>query len=86
MFVFFLIKRCYDACEEPSYLVFEDLAASGYANLDRRTGLDVEHFKHLVTKAAKWHAATAVLLNEVYACLRFVQMRIIIFIYFISKV
>lgn len=59
------INRCYDASEELSYLVFEDLMTSGYANVNRRSGLDVEHFKHLLTKAAKWHAATAVLVNEV---------------------
>lgn len=45
--------------------MFEDLLESGYANVNRRTGLDVDHFKHLLTKAAKWHATTAVLLSEV---------------------
>lgn len=46
-------------------MVFEDLSASGYANVNRRIGLEVEHFKLVMMKVAKWHAATAVLVNEV---------------------
>lgn len=45
------------------------MSALGYANVDRRSGLDLEHFKHVLIKAAKWHAATAVLVNEVSLCL-----------------
>lgn len=51
---------------ENSYLVFEDLTLAGYGNVDRRIGLDVEHFEKVLEKLAKWHAATAVLVNEVY--------------------
>lgn len=43
----------------PRYFVFEDLKHLGYANIDRRLGLDVRHLKLVVRKLAKWHAATA---------------------------
>lgn len=62
----FFVRRCYDSDLELSYLVFEDLSVSGYSNVNRRAGLDVDHFKHVLVKAAKWHAATAVLVHEVY--------------------
>lgn len=43
----------------PRYFVFEDLRHLGYANVDRRVGLDVPHLRLAVRKLAKWHAATA---------------------------
>lgn len=55
--------KCYDANVEQSYLVFEDLAVAGYKNANRRTGLDVAHFKRVFSKLAKWHAATAMLIE-----------------------
>lgn len=60
-----LSARCYDSDLEQSYLIFEDLAVSGYRNTNRRQGLDANHYRAVFTKLAKWHAATAVLLNQV---------------------
>lgn len=60
-----LSARCYDSDLEQSYLIFEDLAVSGYRNTNRRQGLDAHHYRAVFTKLAKWHAATAVLLNQV---------------------
>lgn len=60
-----LSARCYDSNLEQSYLIFEDLAVSGYKNTNRRQGLDANHYRAVFTKLAKWHAATAVLLNQV---------------------
>lgn len=68
MFTFFFqirACRCYDVSDEKSYLVFEDLTPAGYATVDRRIGLDVKHFEKVVEKLAKWHAVTAVLVQEV---------------------
>lgn len=45
--------------------MFEDLSQKDYTNVNRRTGLDVEHYKYLLSKAAKWHAATAFLAEQV---------------------
>lgn len=63
--LFAALNRNIGINEELSYLVFEDLAVSGYATVKRHTGLDLEHYKHLMTKAAKLHAATADLVTKV---------------------
>lgn len=39
----------------------EDLVACGYRNTDRKIGLGMIHYRHVLTKVAKWHASTAVL-------------------------
>lgn len=44
----------------------EDLVASGYRNTNRKYGLDMNHYTKVLTKLAKWHAATAVLETKVY--------------------
>lgn len=59
------VRRCYDASVEKSYLVLEDLSVAGYANVDKWTGLSRRHFEAVFRKLAKWHAGTAVLLQEV---------------------
>lgn len=48
-----------DENARPWYFAFEDLKHLGYANVDRRLGLDVSHLRLAVKKLAKWHAATA---------------------------
>ncbi|XP_063709154.1 uncharacterized protein LOC134837698 [Culicoides brevitarsis] len=45
-------------------LVFEDATAKGYATIDRRNRLDLEHCKLFLAKLAKFHAATAVLYKK----------------------
>lgn len=61
-----LTARCYEANLELLYLVFEDLSVHGWSNVNRRTGLDMVHFKSVLSLTAKWHAATALYLSEVY--------------------
>lgn len=51
--------------EDPNYLIFEDLTEDGFENVNRRTGLDFEHYKHVLSKIAVYHAATAALLKQV---------------------
>lgn len=63
IFLILPISRCHDASIEHSYLVFEDLSASGFATQPRHDGLTVAHYRLLFTKLAKWHAATATLLR-----------------------
>lgn len=58
------IYRCYDASFEHSYLVLDDLCASGYAVQPRLDGLDVPQLRLLLTKLAKFHAASAVLVHS----------------------
>lgn len=53
-----------DADYAQRYLVFEDLSASGYATTNRHDGLGVDHYRLMLNKLAKWHAATAVLIRE----------------------
>lgn len=48
-----------------SYLVFEDLTVNGYKNVNRTLGLDYDHLKLVLCKLAKWHAASAILVEEV---------------------
>lgn len=55
--------RCYDANVEHSYLVFEDLSASGFATEPRHDGLGITHYRLLLSKLAKWHATGATLLR-----------------------
>lgn len=50
---------------EKPYLIFEDLSAVGYKNVDRRIGFNIEHYKLVLSTAAKYHAATAVLVEKV---------------------
>lgn len=57
--------RCFEVSAEKFYLVFEDLTVSKFKNADRQKGLDKTHFEILLTKLAKWHAGTAVLLTMV---------------------
>ncbi|XP_055609863.1 uncharacterized protein LOC129756855 isoform X2 [Uranotaenia lowii] len=53
--------RCWKAVEgEQDVLVLEDLCASGYAIGDRQKGADLAHAHALLSKLAKFHAATAV--------------------------
>lgn len=54
-------NRCYHASVKDQFIVMEDLVASGYKNADRKYGLDMNHYTKVLTKLAKWHAATAVL-------------------------
>lgn len=42
-------------------MVLEDLTLSGYQNIDRKSGMNYEHFEILLTKVAKWHATSAVI-------------------------
>lgn len=58
--------RCYeinDDVHEP-YLIFEDLTCQNYKNVDRRIGLSVAECMKALSKIARWHAATIVLLEE----------------------
>lgn len=48
-----------DDTARPWYFAFEDLKHLGYANVNRKVGLDVAHLTLAVKKLAKWHAATA---------------------------
>lgn len=57
--------RCYAASAEECYLVFEDLVDKNFKNTDRRIGLDMNHYKLVLAKLAKWHACTAILYLEV---------------------
>lgn len=57
--------RLYDASMEELYLVFEDLTTMGYCNVDKRKGFTMEQHQLALSKVAKWHAATAVLLAQV---------------------
>lgn len=67
-----MILRCYESNIEEPYLILEDLANENYRNCDRRHGLDMDHFKLVLTQLARWHAATAVLGTEVNAiCIQF---------------
>lgn len=45
--------------------MLEDLLVAGYKNIDRHHGLDMEHFKMVLAKLAKFHATTAVLDSKV---------------------
>ncbi|KAJ6641296.1 hypothetical protein Bhyg_06232 [Pseudolycoriella hygida] len=56
--------RCYKTNEDIGYLIFEDLSAVGFCNVDRRTGLDMTHLKLVLSVAAKYHAATVVLVEK----------------------
>lgn len=58
--------RCFGANVQPSYLIFEDLSIKGFKNADRKCGFDMAHFKLVMAKIAKWHAATAVLGEQVF--------------------
>lgn len=58
-------SRCYEANPEKNYLIFEDLIALGYRNPDRQIGLTVDNFKSTFSLLAKWHAATAMLMQTV---------------------
>ncbi|XP_037032313.1 uncharacterized protein LOC119071531 [Bradysia coprophila] len=55
--------KCYEANSEKLYLVFEDLTSRGYRNVDRQIGLSVDNYKSAFLVLAKWHAATAVLVQ-----------------------
>lgn len=57
--------RCYATNKEKGYLIFEDLSAKGYVNIDRRSGLEVAHYELVLSILAKYHAATAVLVEKV---------------------
>lgn len=58
--------RCYETSVENSYMILEDLTISGYANSDKRLGLTVDHYELIMRKLARWHAANAVLNEQVY--------------------
>lgn len=60
-----IIYRCYKTSTEDCYIVFEDLGVNNFKNIDRRIGLQTDHYKLLLTKIAKWHACTAVMLSGV---------------------
>lgn len=57
--------RCYAACEETQYIIFEDLLAHDYRLVPKKIGLDMEHYKRVLVKLAKWHAAALVLQERV---------------------
>lgn len=46
-------------------MIFEDLTQTGYKNVNRKYGLNIEYFKIVLSKVAKWHATTAVLMQKV---------------------
>lgn len=46
-------------------MVFEDLTTDGFATVNKAIGLDVERYRLVLQKMARWHAATAVMLQEV---------------------
>ncbi|XP_037043490.1 uncharacterized protein LOC119079604 [Bradysia coprophila] len=56
--------RCYASSRENAYLIFEDLTDRGFRNVDRRIGLDISHCKLVLSTLAKYHAATAVLVEK----------------------
>ena len=66
---------CMHADVNVPYIVFEDLSILGYKNVDRRLGLDFDHYKRVLSKMAKWHAATAVLVNKVSSITHFGYFR-----------
>ena len=68
-------SSCIDADVNAPYIVFEDLAVLGYKNVDRRLGLDFDHYKSVLSKMARWHAATAVLVNKVSSITHFSYFR-----------
>lgn len=41
--------------------MFEDLKLSGFGMMNKFIGLDYDHLKMTLSKSAYWHAATAVL-------------------------
>lgn len=58
--------ECYKILSEPyDIIVLEDLRADGYEVLDRKLGLDLDHAKLVLTKMAKFHAASAVRYQKV---------------------
>jgi len=66
IYSFCILFRCYAQTLKPNkYLIFEDLTKDGYVNVDRKVGLDYQHLKMVLTKLAKWHAASAVLYETV---------------------
>lgn len=65
--LYILFGRCYECSTEHSYLIFEDLSMRDYGNSNKSLGLSVEQFKLILSKLAKWHAATAVLVGQDYA-------------------
>lgn len=42
-----------------------DLIKDQFSNVDRRVGLDFEHLKIILAKIAKYHAGTAVMIEQV---------------------
>lgn len=58
-----ILPKCYSfSGDNYSFLVFEDLAnRNNYQTSHKRSGLTVKQLKLVLTKVAKWHAATAVL-------------------------
>lgn len=57
--------RCYETSEENQYIIFEDLLARNYKLAPKKVGLDVQHYKRVLVKVAKWHAVTVVLQESV---------------------
>lgn len=58
-------------CDE-KVIVLEDLSVRGYKTGDRKERLDLNHLKATLTKVAKFHAVTAVLMTQVYIVVFFV--------------
>lgn len=50
---------------DSNLLVFEDVSVRGYATIERKDRLDLQHAKLFITKLAKFHAATAFLYKKV---------------------
>jgi len=54
--------RYYEAKNQPEeeLIVLEDLGKRGFKNLDRQSGLDIQHTEAILEKLAQFHAASAV--------------------------
>lgn len=57
--------RCFWTDNQKRMLVFEDLTAQGFKNVDKTQGLSKTEMKMTFSKLAQWHAGTATLLLTV---------------------
>lgn len=56
-----IAPKCYETNLEKRYIIFEDLSLNGYCNVDQTKGLSMANFKCMLSKLARWHAATRIL-------------------------
>lgn len=56
----------YSVYSDDKVIVLEDLSVRGYKTGDRKERLDFNHLKATLTKVAKFHAVTAVLMTQVF--------------------